>query len=175
MANIFPHKGYIWNYGALPQTWEWPEHVDKATGCRGDNDPIDVCEIGSRVAKRGDVIQVKILGTLALIDEGETDWKLLAIDVNDPLAEKLEDVGDIEKVFPGLLRATVEWFRFYKVPDGKPENKFAFDSEAKDAAYAKNVVAETHQFWQKLINKEVETPKVNWWDMKITILHNCIG
>lgn len=161
VANIFPHKGYIWNYGALPQTWEWPDHVDKATGCRGDNDPIDVCEIGSRVAKRGDVIQVKILGTLALIDEGETDWKLLAIDVNDPLAEKLEDVGDIEKVFPGLLRATVEWFRFYKVPDGKPENKFAFDSEAKDAAYAKNVVTETHQFWQKLINKEVETPKIN--------------
>ena len=21
VANCFPHKGYIWNYGALPQTW----------------------------------------------------------------------------------------------------------------------------------------------------------
>lgn len=20
--NVFPHHGYIWNYGALPQTWE---------------------------------------------------------------------------------------------------------------------------------------------------------
>ena len=60
VANVFPHHGYIWNYGALPQTWEWPDHIDKATGCRGDNDPIDVCEIGYRVAKRGDVIQVQI-------------------------------------------------------------------------------------------------------------------
>jgi inorganic pyrophosphatase len=44
--------------------------VDERTGCKGDNDPIDVCEIGHRVAKRGDVIQVKVLGTIALIDEG---------------------------------------------------------------------------------------------------------
>lgn len=26
---------------------------------------------------------------MALLDEGETDWKVLAIDVNDPLAPKL--------------------------------------------------------------------------------------
>lgn len=70
VANCFPHHGYIWNYGALPQTWENPEHLDDATGCKGDNDPIDVLEIGYRVAKRGEILQVKILGTLALIDEG---------------------------------------------------------------------------------------------------------
>ncbi|CAO1430253.1 unnamed protein product [Diamesa serratosioi] len=161
VANIFPHHGYIWNYGAIPQTWEWPDHIDKATGCRGDNDPIDVCEIGSRVAERGEVMQIKILGTLALIDEGETDWKLLAIDVNDPLADQMEDVTDIDKFFPGLLRASVEWFQFYKVPDGKPENQFAFNSEAKNAAFAKNIVSETHQFWQRLVNKEVESTKIS--------------
>ena len=22
VANCFPHHGYIWNYGAIPQTWE---------------------------------------------------------------------------------------------------------------------------------------------------------
>lgn len=109
------------------------------------------------------MIQVKILGTLALIDEGETDWKLLAIDVADPLADQLEDVADIEKFFPGLLRASVEWFQFYKVPDGKPENQFAFNSEAKNAAFARNVITETHHFWQKLINKEVESSKISWF------------
>lgn len=70
VANCFPHHGYIWNYGALPQTWENPEHLDDGTGCKGDNDPIDVIEIGYRVAQRGEVLQVKILGTIALIDEG---------------------------------------------------------------------------------------------------------
>ena len=45
-ANVFPHKGYIWNYGAIPQTWEDPEHIDPDTKCRGDGDPVDVIEIG---------------------------------------------------------------------------------------------------------------------------------
>ena len=33
---------------------------------------------------------------------------------------------------PGLVRATNEWFRIYKIPDGKPENVFAFSGEAKN-------------------------------------------
>ncbi|XP_058813736.1 inorganic pyrophosphatase isoform X2 [Topomyia yanbarensis] len=156
VANCFPHHGYIWNYGAFPQTWENPDHLDPNTGCKGDNDPIDVLEIGSRVAKRGDVVQVKILGTVALIDEGETDWKIITIDVSDPVAEQLHDIGDVEKVFPGLLKATIEWFKIYKIPDGKPENQFAFNGEAKDAAFATKVVEETHRFWRALVNKEIE-------------------
>lgn len=57
--NIFPHHGYIWNYGAFPQTWEDPEHLDENTKAKGDNDPIDVIEIGCQIYPRGSVIQVK--------------------------------------------------------------------------------------------------------------------
>ena len=46
-------------------------------------------------------LKVKVLGTLALIDDGETDWKVLAIDVTDPLAKSLNDIGDVEKLMPG--------------------------------------------------------------------------
>ncbi|XP_063696981.1 inorganic pyrophosphatase [Culicoides brevitarsis] len=157
VANCFPHHGYIWNYGAFPQTWENPDHLDPGTGCKGDNDPIDVLEIGYRVAKRGEVKQVKILGTIALIDEGETDWKVITIDVKDPNADKLNDVADVERLFPGLLKASVEWFKIYKMPDGKPENKFAFNGEAKGAEFATKVVEETHKFWQGLINGQEES------------------
>ena len=45
--------------------------------------------------------QVKVLGTLALIDDGETDWKVLCIDVTDPLAKSLNDISDVEKLMPG--------------------------------------------------------------------------
>ena len=31
------------------QTWEDPHEVDSSTKCKGDNDPIDVCEIGHKV------------------------------------------------------------------------------------------------------------------------------
>ena len=86
-----------------------------------------------------------------MIDEGETDWKLLAIDVNDPLAEKLNDVADIEKEMPGFIAATVEWFKIYKMPDGKPANEFAFNAEPKDKAFALNIVKELNQQWQKMM------------------------
>lgn len=29
---------------------------------------------------------------MALLDEGETDWKLIAIDIKDPMAEKLNGI-----------------------------------------------------------------------------------
>ncbi len=64
VANCFPHHGYIWNYGAFPQTWEDPGHVDEATKCAGDGDPVDVCEIGGKVHPRGAVIPVKVWKTL---------------------------------------------------------------------------------------------------------------
>lgn len=34
-------------------------------------------------------MQVKALGVIGLIDEGQTDWKIIAINVNDPNADKL--------------------------------------------------------------------------------------
>ncbi|KAK4672987.1 Inorganic pyrophosphatase [Podospora pseudopauciseta] len=151
VRNCFPHKGYLWNYGAFPQTWEDPNVVHPETKAKGDNDPLDVCEIGELVGYTGQIKQVKVLGVMALLDEEETDWKVIVIDVNDPLAPKLNDVEDVERHLPGLLRATNEWFRIYKIPDGKPENQFAFTGECKNKKYAMDVVHECNEAWEKLI------------------------
>ena len=35
IANTFPSYGYLWNYGAMPQTWEDPDHVDSSTKYQG--------------------------------------------------------------------------------------------------------------------------------------------
>jgi len=56
---------------------------------------------------------------------------------------------------PGYLRATVEWFRIYKIPDGKPENQFAFNGEAKNAAFALEVIEETHKHWLGLTSQAI--------------------
>ncbi|KAM0332518.1 hypothetical protein ACHAQA_002801 [Verticillium albo-atrum] len=151
VRNCFPHKGYLWNYGAFPQTWEDPNVIHPETKAKGDNDPLDVCEIGELVGYTGQVKQVKVLGVMALLDEEETDWKVIVIDVNDPLASKLNDVEDVERHLPGLLRATNEWFRIYKIPDGKPENQFAFTGECKNKKYAMDVVREAAEAWDRLI------------------------
>jgi len=154
VRNCFPHHGYIWNYGAFPQTWEDPTVKHAETGANGDNDPLDVCEIGEAVGYPGQVKQVKVLGIMALLDEGETDWKVLVVDVNDPLAPRLNDIEDVERHLPGLIRATNEWFRIYKIPDGKPENVFAFSGEAKSKKYAVEIIHECHEAWKKLVSAE---------------------
>ncbi|KFX88594.1 hypothetical protein O988_08961 [Pseudogymnoascus sp. VKM F-3808] len=161
VRNCFPHKGYLWNYGAFPQTWEDPNVIHPETKAKGDNDPLDVCEIGELVGYPGQVKQVKVLGVMALLDEEETDWKVIVIDVNDPLAPKLNDVEDVERHLPGLLRATNEWFRIYKIPDGKPENQFAFTGECKNKKYATDVVRECAEAWEKLITGKTQPGEVS--------------
>ncbi|KAF9543123.1 Inorganic pyrophosphatase [Mortierella hygrophila] len=167
VRNCFPHHGYIWNYGALPQTWEDPTQSHPETKARGDNDPLDVCEIGEQVGYTGQIKQVKVLGVMALLDEGETDWKVIVIDVTDPLANKLNDIEDVERHLPGFIRATNEWFRIYKIPDGKPENQFAFSGEAKNKKYALDVVKETHEAWERLIKGEIPS-KTDVYDLQVS-------
>lgn len=123
----------------LGKTWEDPNFIHPDTKAKGDNDPLDVCEIGERVGYPGEIKQVKVLGILALLDGEDTDWKIITIDIKDPLAPELNDIEDIDVHMPGLLRATKEWFRVYKVPDGKPANKFSFDGECKNKAFVSHL------------------------------------
>ena len=81
---------------------------------------------------------------------------MVAIDREDPWAERLHDIDDVEKMLPGILDAIREWFRTYKIPDGKPANKFALDEKFMNRAYALGVVHETHQAWAKLVKGNVE-------------------
>lgn len=105
-----------------------------------------------------------------MIDEGETDWKVIVINTEDPEASNFNsmsfsflpfdndtaeicsifylsdislillytyfpmcaDIDDVRRLKPGYLEATLDWFKMYKVPDGKPENQFAFNGEFKD-------------------------------------------
>jgi inorganic pyrophosphatase len=161
VKNIFPYTGYPWNYGALPQTWEDPHQEDAATGLKGDNDPIDAIEVGGVVAEPGTVKQVKILGCLALLDEGETDWKIFVVDVTDPLASVLNDVSDLDTHCPGLIDATRQWFKSYKIPDGKPAHEFAFNGQIRDRAFATKIVAETAGAWKRLIGGQGERGEIS--------------
>ena len=42
-------------------------------------------------------MQVKPLGVYAMIDDGELDWKVIAISLDDPKAAMVNDVADVEK------------------------------------------------------------------------------
>lgn len=64
---------------------------------QGDNDPVDVVEIGSAACEMGGVYPVKPVGVYAMIDDGELDWKVIAISTADPKADAINDVEDVER------------------------------------------------------------------------------
>jgi inorganic pyrophosphatase len=149
---FYQHGDMMFNYGLLPQTWENPEHMSEDTGHKGDNDPIDAVEVGIRQLKTGSITVCKVIGVLAMIDDGETDWKLFIINVNDPLAPLINTPEDLETHLPGAIEAAREYFRIYKVCTGKEPNEFALEEKIMPADYAHHVIEETHGFWNILKN-----------------------
>lgn len=97
------HGPIFWNYGCLPQTWEDPTVFHPELEVYGDNDPVDVVEIGSKALPTGTICKIKILGAIAMIDDGELDWKMVGISVEDPLSSLLNDIADVDRNHPGTL------------------------------------------------------------------------
>jgi inorganic pyrophosphatase len=154
------HGPIFWNYGCLPQTWEDPNVEHPELKCFGDNDPIDVVEIGSKALATGEIAPVKVLGVLAMIDDGELDWKLIAINKDDELASSLNDINDVETKCPGTISGIREWFRWYKTPDDKPLNGFGFDEKCLDKATAEAVIDETHAHYNALKSGKADKGKL---------------
>ena len=151
--NIFPFKGYMHNYGAIPQTWEDPTTEEfEGIGLRGDNDPLDCCEIGSEVLNMGDITNAPILGPPGLIDDGQLDGKVILTEATAPLAKQVHPLAALHKYMPTLLHNTREWFRNYKVPQGKPKNEFAFDEEYLDVPKTISIIQKCNKSWDKLIS-----------------------
>lgn len=153
-------REYVWgdmlfNYGAIPQTWEDTEYRYPSTGKFGDGDPIDIIDIGYKQRQIGEIIPVKILGVIPMIDSGETDWKIIAIATDDPMAKKINQLKDVKKFFPGLIEALFEWFEKYKIPTHNRINKFAFGKTAGTKKTAIKIIEEGYSHWLKLHNKDI--------------------
>lgn len=157
----FTYGDIPFNYGCLPQTWEDPAvGVKDCGGAGGDNDPLDVVELSTGPIAVGEVRPVKVLGVLAMIDEGETDWKIIAVDPSmsfNTLADLKKDPAMMKQ-----LADVVHWFRYYKTTDGKPENSFGFNSEYQDEGYTLKVIEETSGQYQKLLKGNAANPKSLW-------------
>lgn len=156
VANVYPYSGYLTSYGYFPQTYEDPSQAHAETGALGDGDPLDVCNISDRPTRVGEVLQVKVVGVLGMIDEGEMDWKVIVINADDPMADKVQDVDDLYRILPGLVHATFSWFRTYKVPDGKALNVFAFREQVQPKAYAMDIIEECYHSWKKIVTGEAK-------------------
>ncbi|DAZ93988.1 TPA: hypothetical protein N0F65_005499 [Lagenidium giganteum] len=138
----------FFNYGLFPQTWEDPSIKD-SNGNGGDNDPLDVIEVGAKQLPMGSVNPVKVLGSLELVDQGEVDHKIIVLSTADADADKINSIDDLNKVKPGVVDSLIDWLKNYKIPEGKSENKF--DQEVPTSSNeAVKIVKDTHERWKQL-------------------------
>lgn len=147
----------FFNYGLLPQTWEDPNYKDSDTGALGDGDPIDAIEIGEGPLGMGSIVPVKVLGSMELIDEGETDHKIIVLRKTDGHFDYINTVQDLEKYRPGVVSKLVDWLKNYKTSDGKPQNRLKFE-EPTTPSEAVRVIEEVSEFYRRLIAGEVAAP-----------------
>jgi len=152
LRNVFPNYGVPFNYGALPMTFESPFHnplsnlmpdlTSDEKALKGDKDPLDVVEIGSKIPEMGSVIQVKVITCLPMIDEGELDFKIIAINTEDPKVDSINSIEDIRTHFPGVLENVHYYFKYYKSPD---VNVIMRDAKLFDQQLTLNLIEETHK------------------------------
>jgi inorganic pyrophosphatase len=102
---IIDYLAYPANYGFVPQTL-----LSKDRG--GDGDPVDVFVLGPSIA-REQVVKVRIVGIIHLLDANEVDSKLLAVDVHNPGFD-VNSFEALEKNYPGATDILRIWLLNYK-------------------------------------------------------------
>ncbi|MDA1354396.1 MAG: inorganic diphosphatase [bacterium] len=96
---------YPAHYGFIPGTL-----LDKANG--GDGDPLDVVLLDGDV-RRGDVVPIRIIGVLYLVDGGENDHKLIAVNMNG-VFNSVHSLAALDQQFPGVSAILATFFVGYK-------------------------------------------------------------
>lgn len=144
----FPIK---WNYGFIPQTWEDPNVKIKALNyLSGDNDPVDVVILGDEVYSVGAVLDVKVIGAYAMIDNNEVDYKVIAIDSKQSNSFQINTDQDVRKYLDmNEINEIKEWFRAYK-PDSNPPTYFGYDESLLSINETLKILDDTHQHWKNI-------------------------
>lgn len=112
---VVNYLGYPGNYGAIPGT-----ALPKDKG--GDGDPLDVIVLG-QAAPRGELVNVRVIGVLKMLDGGEQDDKLIAVLVRASPFAHIESMAQLDAEYPGVSQIIDLWFSNYKGPDGGMESQ----------------------------------------------------
>lgn len=103
---IIQYLPYFGNYGFLPSTLS-----ARAKG--GDGDPLDIIVLSESVPQ-GTIIQVIILGTIKLMDNGELDYKIIAVPADEQLnVLKVKTLSELKSQHPSILQIMEIWLTNY--------------------------------------------------------------
>ncbi|AAT28007.1 inorganic diphosphatase [[Mycoplasma] mobile] len=90
---------YPANYGYVAEALDW------------DGDELDVLVYSSETFVPGSLLRARLVGAMKMIDQGETDTKLIAVHADDYRLDKIKELVDIPKEW---LRNVEYFFTNYK-------------------------------------------------------------
>ena len=123
----------------------------------GDGDPLDIVVIGPP-KPIGDLVKCKVIGVLYLIDNFEQDDKLITSENSNLI--HINDVGDLNENYNGLLEILEIWFTNYKGNDKIKSNEHGNSQSALNIlANARDQFLNTQQFI--LMKNDYEVKKFN--------------
>lgn len=130
--------------------------LDPHTKMYGDNDPIDAFDISDMQRKPGDVVKIKLLDAIAMIDNNETDWKVIGINIKD---KKSAEYNNIKDVPFGVIETIYDFLLNYKTSEGKGQNEF-YKQIIWDRGETMMIIEELHESWRALCEMPEETKKL---------------
>ena len=113
-------------YGFIPRTYCGQRVAAMMPAAkRGDGDPLDICVLSERpITKSEVIINVRIIGGLPMLDDGEADDKIIGILATDNIWSRVEDIDDLPEAI--LLRLR-HYFETYKVMPGETGERVSID------------------------------------------------
>ena len=133
----YSHAPYPFDYGFVPQTlWD-------------DGDALDVIVLTTFPLNPGILVRVRPVAVMDMTDSGESDYKVIAVPVEDKRWDDIQDLKDINK---HSLKEFTHFFETYKALKGKPAevkiNGVMGKKEATDAV-ARSIEIYNEKFGQK--------------------------
>ncbi len=96
---MYTTQDYPFDYGFVPQTlWD-------------DGDPLDVLVLTTNPLAPGILVKVRPVAVVNMIDDGESDAKVIAVPVKDPRWDDVKDLKDINK---HTLKEIEHFYKTYK-------------------------------------------------------------
>lgn len=117
-------QDYPFDYGFVPKTlWD-------------DGDPLDVVLLTTYPLVPGILVPVRMVAIMDMIDDGDSDAKIIAVPEKDPRWDEVKDLSDINK---HTLKEIEHFFATYKkVQNKNVEVKGFSDLAAAKAAFEKS-------------------------------------
>ncbi len=127
-------QDYPFDYGFVPQTlWH-------------DDDAVDVVLLATWPFASGILVRARPVAVMNMIDGGEMDDKVIAVPIDDP---RWDNVQDLEDINPHTIKEMEHFFSTYKKIQGKEVEVTGFKGKAE----AEKVFEEGQELYNKKFGK----------------------